>query len=99
MSVLTEEWILKTKDNCVKYIMDIRNFDKKVRTYRTGREIHSKHFKIGTATFQVEVYPGGNASENDDWVSVYLLNKSDSRVRASAKLSVQNHEDVLHELF
>jgi len=99
MSVLTEEWILKTKDNCVKYIMWIRNFDKKVKTNRIGREIYSKHFKIGTATFQVGVYPGGDVSENADWVSVYLLNKSDSRVRANAKFSVQRDEDVFSESF
>eukprot|EP00091_Calanus_sinicus_P013634 TRINITY_DN30232_c0_g1_i1.p1 TRINITY_DN30232_c0_g1~~TRINITY_DN30232_c0_g1_i1.p1 ORF type:complete len:117 (-),score=26.19 TRINITY_DN30232_c0_g1_i1:170-496(-) len=59
MSSLTDEWYLKTQDNCIKYIMDIRNFDRKVKTFRVGREIHSKRFKIGSATFNIEIFPGG----------------------------------------
>jgi len=88
MSSLTDEWFLKTQDNCIKYIMDIKSFDRKVKTFRVGREIHSKRFKIGSATFQVEIYPGG--SEDGDWVGIFLRNLSNWRVQAKCRFSIPN---------
>jgi len=90
MSSLTSEWLLKTKDNCIKYIIDIDNFDKKIKNYRIGREIHSKKFKISSSTFQISIYPSGENNENRNHVAVFLRNKSPWRVKAGATFSVQN---------
>ena len=46
MSGLTDEWLLKISENCIKYVIDIDNFDKKIKTFRPGREIHSKKLKL-----------------------------------------------------
>jgi hypothetical protein len=90
MSSLTDEWYLKTQENSIKYIIDIQSFDRKIKTFRVGREIHSKRFKIGSATFQVEVYPGGSSPGNEDWVGIYLNNLSSWRVQAKCRFSIQN---------
>jgi len=90
MSSLTDEWQLKTKENAIKYIVDIENFDRKIRTFRTGRGIHSKCFKIGNSTFQVLVFPGGDSVGVKNCVSVHLENRSNWRVKAYATFSIQN---------
>jgi len=90
MSSLTDEWQLRTKENCIKYIIDIRNFDKKVKSFNSGRTIYSKKFKIASSTFQVQIYPGGNTSKEKNHVGAYLLNKSDWRVKAKAEFSILN---------
>jgi len=90
MSSMTSEWQLKTKDNCIKYIIDIDNFDKKVKNFRAGRDIYSKIFKIASSTFQISIYPIGSESEHRNHVGVFLRNKSSWRVRAAAKFSIEN---------
>ena len=84
MSGLTDEWQLKTGKNCIKYIIDIDKFDKKIKTFRPGREIHSKNFKIGRSTFGIDIYPAGKTSDNIGSVSIFLMNRSDWRVKAKA---------------
>jgi len=90
MSSLTEEWQLKTKRNSSKHIIDINSFDKKVKTFRVGKQIYSKQFKIGNSSFLVQIYPGGNKVENKKHVSVFLANQSDWRVKAKGIFSIQN---------
>ena len=58
MTSLIEEWQLKTGENSIKYIIDIEKFDKKVKTFRTGKSICSKKFKVGGSTFSISIYPG-----------------------------------------
>jgi len=95
MSSLTCEWQLQTKDNCLKYIIDVENFDKKVQNYRVGREIYSKIFKIASSKFQIYIYPSGDSNENRNYVSVFLHNKSSWRVKATVKYSIQ-YSNISH---
>ena len=88
MSGLTDEWQLKTGKNCIKYIIDIDKFDKKIKTFRPGREIHSKNFKIGRSTFCIQIYPAGNTAEYQGSVSIFLQNQSEWRVKAKATFSI-----------
>merc|ERR550519_1708280 len=90
MSSLTSEWHLQTRDNCVKYIIDVENFDKKIQNFRVGREIYSKIFKIASSKFQIYIYPSGNSNEERNYVSVFLHNKSSWRVKATVEYSIQN---------
>jgi len=88
MSALTDQWILKTGRNSIRYIMDIFNMDKQVRSFQFGSKIFSKEFIIGRSTFRLEVYPGGNSVGNSMFVSVYLRNTSSWRVKANEIISI-----------
>jgi len=90
MSALTDEWQLKINENSIKYIIDINNFDKKIKTFRTGREIYSKDFKIGRSTTRVQIYPRGDSAKNKNYVSAFLQNRSTWRIKAKAKFSIHN---------
>eukprot|EP00092_Neocalanus_flemingeri_P008567 GFUD01009232.1.p1 GENE.GFUD01009232.1~~GFUD01009232.1.p1 ORF type:complete len:269 (+),score=59.03 GFUD01009232.1:447-1253(+) len=63
----------------------------------SAKKIHSKRFKIGKSTFQIQIYPGGNDDRDQNHVAVYLYNRSNWRVKAKGKFSVQN-SDILFEL-
>jgi len=88
MSALTDEWILKTGRNSIRYIMDVLNMDKQITSFQYGRKIFSKEFVIGRSTFRIEVYPGGNSVKNSMFVSVYLRNTSSWRVKANEIISI-----------
>ena len=88
MSSLTDEWQLKISEINIKYKIDIEGFVEKITTFNIGREIYSKNFKIGRSTFCILIYPGGNSYENRDYVSIFLQNKSDWRVKAKATFSI-----------
>ena len=102
MSGLTDEWLLKMSENSIKYVIDIDNFDKKIKTFRPGREIHSKNFKIGRSTFCIDIYPAGKTSDNKGSVSIFLMNRSDWRVKAKATISIRGRglsESISEEYF
>ena len=90
MASLAAEWQLKTSENSIKYIIDIKKFDKKVKTFRTGESIRLKKFKVGGSTLSFTIYPGGESKKDEDYVSVFLKNCSDWRVKANATFSIQN---------
>ena len=90
MASLAGEWQLKTSENSIKYIIDIKKFDKKVKTFRTGESIKSKKFKVGGSTFSITIYPGGESKEEREYVGVFLKNYSDWQVKAKATFSIQN---------
>ena len=89
MSGLTDEWQLKTSENSIKYMIDIDKFDKKIKSFRNGREIHSKNFKLGRSTLCIKIYPAGNSAESKGFVSVYIFNRSEWRVKAKATISIE----------
>lgn len=92
MSSLTEEWHLKRK-NGIKYWIDIPNFRKKMN-WRSGKEIYSRKFKISESVFSIDIYPNGGTSEEEGYVSVYLTNNSNWRVRLSdVTFKVEDYED------
>ena len=74
----------------IKYIIDVKKFDKKVKTFRTGESIRSKKFKVGGSTFSIRINPGGSSGKYKGYVSVFLFNCSDWRVKAKATFSIQN---------
>lgn len=90
MSSLTNEWQLETGENSTKYIIYIDNFDKKIKTFSTGRKISSKSFKLCNSSFQVLIYPGGESDHYDQYVSVCLKNRSKWQVKAKTSFSVLN---------
>ena len=97
MSSLTSEWQSQKTDNSIKYDVIINNFHKKIKSFRIGREIHSRIFKIGQSSFQIKIYPAGNSHENKGHVGVFLENHSDWRVKCSVTFSVEHHRRNLGE--
>ena len=93
MSRYTAEWHLK-RENSIKYWIDIDKFSKK-KKWRSGKEIYSKNFKISESVFAISIYPNGHNEEEVGHVSVFLENKSDHRVKCSAKFSLKDHEKNL----
>jgi len=85
---MTDETILKTGDNSVKFTMDIFNMDKKMKNFQHGRKINSKSFVIGRSTFCIEVFPGHQSIKKNKFVGIYIRNKSTWRVKVNGIISV-----------
>merc|ERR1712013_243143 len=98
MSGLTDEWQLKTSENSIKYMIDIEKFDKKIKSFRTGRDIHSKNFKLGRSTLCIKIYPAGQSAENKGFVSVYIYNKNEWRIKAKATISIEDNIYFLEKI-
>ena len=88
MSPLTEEQSLWT-GHSVKKIIKIRNFDKVLKTFQTGREIYSHSFEIRNSTFHVGIFPGGDFLENSNFVSLFVPNNNDWSVKLKMECCVQ----------
>jgi len=90
MSALTTEWVLKTGENSIEYVVEVSDFEKKMKTFRAGRAIWSKEFKVGRTVFDILIYPHGQNQENSDTVGVFVHNNSDWDVIAEVTFKVQN---------
>ena len=91
MSGITKEWNLKTGENSVKYTVVVPNFRKKINTFKAGRSIWSKDFKVGRSVFYLAIVPNGTEKNSSD-VEVYLYNKSDWDVIADVKFEVDDRK-------
>ena len=101
MSALTTEYMLKQGDNSIKYEILIKDFHKKIKTFKIGRQIHSRIFKIGECRFQINIYPGGNCKEDKGKVGVFLHNQSSWGVKLNFTVERKNADDSecsLHEI-
>ena len=92
MSGLTIEYMIKKSDNSIRYDILINTFHKKIKTFKIGREIYSRVFRVGESKFQIEIYPSGNTKEHKGNVSVFLQNKSDWRVLLKATFNLAHDE-------
>jgi len=96
MSSLTEEWILKTGENKVRYFINIRNFDRKIKQFKRGRRIYSKPFKIGSTNIRFTIHPVKDKYEDDEdssdfrHVSFFIDNESAWRIKAKAVFVVRS---------
>ena len=88
MSAMTTEW-QKTGPgaNSVKYTVVMENFRHKMKTFKPGRSIWSKDFKVGRSIFCLGIFPSGE-KKNSSGVGVYLHNKSDWDVFADVRFQV-----------
>ena len=85
MSGLTTEYIIKESDNnSLTYEILIHDFQKKIKSFKNGRDIHSKIFSIGESKFRIRIYPNGDSKQSKGSVSVYLHNLSDWKVKVKA---------------
>ena len=84
---MTTEWKLKTGENSVKYTVNVAKFRKKINSFKAGRSIWSKDFKVGRTVFCLDIKPSGKES-NSPHVAVYLHNKSDWDVYVDVRFVV-----------
>ena len=89
MSSLTRERQLK-RENGIKYWIDIRDFKKKT-SWRCGKEIYSRTFKISESVFSISLFPNGSRREKKGHVSVILQNKSSWKVKCAVTFTVKRH--------
>ena len=89
MSSLTRERQLK-RENGIKYWIDIRDFKKKT-SWRCGKEIYSRTFKISESVFSISLFPNGSRREKKGHVSVILQNESSWKVKCSVTFTVKRH--------
>ena len=87
MSSLTRERQLK-RENGIKYWIDIRDFKKKT-SWRCGKEIYSRTFKISESVFSISLFPNGSRREKKGHVSVILQNKSSWKAKCAVTFTVK----------
>ena len=93
-----KEWMLKTSENSIKYIVDLWDMDKKVESFQPGMKLQSKAFKVGRSIFFIEIFPGGRTTWTKD-VSVFLRSKSGWCVKTKvvASLPRKNITQTINE--
>jgi len=77
--------MVKQSENSVRYDILINDFHKKIKTFKNGRHIYSRTFKIGQSKFQIEIYPNGDNKKDKGNVGVFLRNQSQWRLYIKAK--------------
>jgi len=92
MDVSKEELKVDAEGNAV-YTIQIKDFQKKMKTWEPAKKIESKHFKFQEVELYLRVYPNGNAKENARYVSVYLMNATKKQVSATLKFKIGRIED------
>jgi len=107
------EWISKVSENESMYVVEIKNFDRKMKTFFAGREICSKEFKIGSTTLCIEIIPKEDENwsdaedysdsdsdvERENYVGVFIRNLSDWRIKGKVtfRLRYSEYEKQLRE--
>jgi len=92
MPGMTNEYKLKISETKMEYFLRIFDFGNKMKTWRIGREVHSLPFLVGESEFQLHVYPNGIDGESRSHVSVFLQNRSDSKVQVKFEAEVGRRE-------
>ena len=97
MPGVTDEYKLKISETKVKYFLRILDFGSKMKTWRIGKEVHSLPFLVGESEFQLHVYPNGIDGESRGHVSVFLHNRSDSKVQVEfeAEMGRRKNSDTI----
>merc|ERR1711874_282293 len=89
--------MFKPSEGKVKYNILIKAFHKKIKTFKNGKKIHSRVFKIGESSFRIDIYPNGDKKEYKGKVGVFLTNMSDWRVRLKANFEAVYEEEDENE--
>ena len=74
MSSLTTEYMVKQSENSVRYDILVNDFHKKIKTFKNGRHIYSRTFRIGQSKFEIEIYPNGLNKKDKGNTKVTQLN-------------------------
>ena len=88
MSYTTSCSIVRHDLDKASFNFTINNFPKAMSIMKTGDEIQSIDFSIGGSKFYIGIHPNGDEHKNNEFLSVYIHNKSDHRVTVNYTISI-----------
>ena len=90
MSLITREYIKDAAETALTYMIEINNFQKKLKEARSRVMAETEIFTLSWTSFKVGVYLLGSDQDSKDHLSVYLYNESDWMVKAEYKIRVKS---------
>ena len=87
MDITKEELNFDKEGNAV-YTLKIKNFYNKMKSWKSGKCIDSKHFKFQDVELYLRVFPNGEEATAKGYVSVYLWNATKKQVFTSFKFKI-----------
>ena len=88
MNIISNQYLREEKKGSAVYILEIRNFLRKLRQCRVGSKESSEIFYVNLSKFSIDLYIAGDRVE--DHLSIFLTHHSDWMVRARADVSVKH---------
>ena len=88
MNVISNQYLREEKKGSAVYILEIRNFLRKLSQCRVGSKESSEMFYVNLSKFSIDLYIAGDRVE--DHLSIFLTHHSDWMVRARADVSVKH---------
>ena len=88
MNIISNQYLREEKRGSAVYILEIRNFLRKLRQCRIGSKESSEMFYVNLSRFSIDLYIAGDRVE--DHLSIFLTHHSDWMVRARADVSVKH---------
>ena len=88
MSYTTSCSIVRHDLDKASFNFTINNFPKAKSIMKTGDEIQSIDFSIGGSKFYIGIHPNGDEHKNNEFLSVYIHNKSDHKVTVDYTFSI-----------
>lgn len=88
MNIISNQYLREEKKGSAVYIIEIRNFLRKLSQCRVGSKESSEMFYVNLSKFSIDIYIAGDRVE--DHLSIFLTHHSDWMVRARADVSVKH---------
>jgi len=77
---------VKSESPVSSHVMIVKNFDSLVKEMEVGKCVQSAKFDVGETKWKVTVYPAGYNEENQEYITISLLNCNDKDVKARVKI-------------
>ena len=88
MNIISNQYLREEKRGSAVYIIEIRNFLRKLSQCRIGSKVSTEVFYVNLSKFSIDLYIAGDRVE--DHLSIFLTHHSDWMVRARADVSVKH---------
>ena len=88
MNIISNQYLREEKKGSAVYIIEIRNFLRKLSQCRVGSKESSEVFYVNLSKFSIDLYIAGDRVE--DHLSMFLTHHSDWLVRARVDVSVKH---------
>ena len=88
MDIISNQYLREEKKGSAVYIIEIRNFHRKLSQCRIGSKVSTEMFYVNLSRFSIDLYIAGDRVE--DHLSIFLTHHSDWMVRARADVSVKH---------
>ena len=89
MNVISSAKLKEESISSATYIIVIKGFRKKLAEATVGEYSITKQFTVNWSKFEIGLYIAGENEESQDYLSLFLSNRSDWMVRARQEVSVK----------